>query len=154
MKPLGTTRNQGREGVARRSLDVRGETAIRETVMEKVHTWTHPRKPCERKVPTGGNAAWKNGCRQSRPCARLPLGSTVKLPLDWNEFIGLSNSHHVRFLIVGAHALAANGRPRATQDLDIFVEPALDNARRPGEALAEFGFPALAREWRRMCERS
>lgn len=76
----------------------------------------------------------------------------MKLPPDWNEFIGLLNSHRVRFLIVGAHALAANGRPRATQDLDIFVEPTLENAERLGAALAAFGFPALANEAHRFAE--
>jgi hypothetical protein len=67
----------------------------------------------------------------------------VKLPHDWNEFIGLLCDHHVRFLIVGAHALAANGRPRATQDLDIWVEPSRQNAGRVCDALAAFGFKAL-----------
>lgn len=58
-------------------------------------------------------------------------------------------SHRVRFVVVGAHALAAIGRPRNTQDLDVLVEPTPENARRLGAALAEFGFPALAREARR-----
>ncbi|MCC6522808.1 MAG: hypothetical protein IT373_09120 [Polyangiaceae bacterium] len=58
----------------------------------------------------------------------------------------------MRFLVVGAHALAANGRPRATQDLDLVVEPTLANARRLGAALADFGFAALAQEWRRFAE--
>jgi hypothetical protein len=53
-------------------------------------------------------------------------------------------SHRVRFLVVGAHALAAAGRPRATQDLDVFVEPSEANAARLGRALRAFGFPALA----------
>jgi hypothetical protein len=53
-------------------------------------------------------------------------------------------SNRVRFLVVGAHALAAAGRPRATQDLDIFVEPTAVNAARLGSALRDFGFPALA----------
>lgn len=65
-------------------------------------------------------------------------------PPDWNEFIGLLISHRVRFLVVGAHALAAAGRPRATQDLDIFVEPTRANAERLGRALRGFGFTALA----------
>jgi hypothetical protein len=43
-------------------------------------------------------------------------------PPDWNEFIRLLKSHRVRFVIVVAHAVAAAGRPRATQDLDVFVE--------------------------------
>jgi len=54
----------------------------------------------------------------------------------------------VRFLIVGAHALAANGRPRATQDIDFLVEPTLANAKRLGAALIDFGFAGLAEQWR------
>ena len=70
----------------------------------------------------------------------------MKLPPDWSEFIALLNAHQVRFLVVGAHALAAIGRPRATQDIDFFIEPSLDNARRIGGALRDFGFDALADE--------
>jgi len=73
----------------------------------------------------------------------------VKLPRDWSEFIGLLRVHRVRYLIVGAHALAAHGRPRATQDLDVWIAPSLANAKRVGAALRDFGFPALARAWRR-----
>ena len=36
----------------------------------------------------------------------------------------------VRFLVVGAYALAIHGRPRATGDLDIWVEPSTNNAAR------------------------
>jgi hypothetical protein len=45
------------------------------------------------------------------------------------------------FLIVGAHALAAHGAPRATGDLDIWVRPTADNADRVLAALREFGAP-------------
>jgi len=68
----------------------------------------------------------------------------MKLPPDWSEFISLLCAHRVRFLIVGAHALAAHGRPRATQDIDFWVEPTKENATRLCAALGEFGFPALA----------
>lgn len=34
-------------------------------------------------------------------------------------------------------------------DLDVLVEPTVVNARRLGSALAQFGFPDLAREWQR-----
>ena len=34
----------------------------------------------------------------------------------------------VRFLIVGAYALALHGRPRATGDLDVWIEATADNA--------------------------
>lgn len=70
----------------------------------------------------------------------------MELPPDWNAFIASLCSNGVRFLVVGAHALAAHGRPRATQDLDILVEPTEENAKRLGIALREFGFPALANE--------
>jgi len=45
----------------------------------------------------------------------------------------------VRFLIVGAYALAIHGRPRATGDLDVWIEPSAENARRVMSALAAFG---------------
>jgi hypothetical protein len=76
----------------------------------------------------------------------------MKLPPDWSEFIGLLNHHRVRFLIVGAHALAANGRPRATQDIDVWVDPTAVNAKRLSNALREFGFAALADEGARFAE--
>jgi hypothetical protein len=47
----------------------------------------------------------------------------------------------VRFLIVGAYALALHGRPRATGDLDVWIEATPDNARRVWSALGEFGAP-------------
>ena len=76
----------------------------------------------------------------------------MAVPSDWNELIGLLCSHRVRFLVVGAHALAVAGRPRATQDLDILVEPTRGNARRLGAALRAFGFDALASEAARFAE--
>jgi len=45
------------------------------------------------------------------------------------------------FLVVGAHALAIHGRPRATGDLDLWVRPTPENAARVWSALANFGAP-------------
>jgi hypothetical protein len=72
----------------------------------------------------------------------------VELPHEWNEFLSVLKRHGVRFLLVGAHAVAAHGRPRFTQDLDILVEPTPVNARRVAAAIHEFGFPETARDWR------
>jgi hypothetical protein len=47
----------------------------------------------------------------------------MQLPPDWSAFLGALKHHGGRFLVVGAHALAAHGRPRATQDLDVLVAP-------------------------------
>jgi hypothetical protein len=47
----------------------------------------------------------------------------------------------VRFMIVGAYALAVHGRPRATGDLDIWIDATPQNAPRVMQALAAFGAP-------------
>jgi len=72
----------------------------------------------------------------------------VELQADWNEFLRTLKRHGVRFLLVGAHALAAHGRPRFTQDLDLLVDPTPANARRVAAAIAEFGFAETARDWK------
>jgi hypothetical protein len=62
---------------------------------------------------------------------------------DWLEFLCLLRSHEVRFLVVGAHALAAHGAPRFTGDLDLLVERSAENAGRLLGALERFGFGGL-----------
>jgi len=57
------------------------------------------------------------------------------------EMLSALSEAGVEFLIVGAHALAALGVPRATGDLDIWVRPTLENAARVLTALARFGAP-------------
>jgi len=47
----------------------------------------------------------------------------------------------VRFVIVGAYALALHGRPRATGDLDVWIDATPENAARVMRALAAFGAP-------------
>lgn len=74
----------------------------------------------------------------------------MDLPPDWSEFISLLLRHRVRFLLIGAHALAIHGRPRATLDLDLFVEASRANARRVGAVLAEFGFAESAAQWQHL----
>ena len=70
----------------------------------------------------------------------------LKLTGDWSEFLRLLQKHRVRFIIVGAHALAAHGRPRFTGDLDVFVNATPANARRIYGALCDFGVGALVEE--------
>ena len=47
----------------------------------------------------------------------------------------------VRFLVVGAYALAVHGRPRATGDLDVWIDATPRNARLAHSALRRFGAP-------------
>lgn len=76
----------------------------------------------------------------------------MKLPSAWSELLELLCAERVRFLIVGAHALAAHGRPRATGDLDVLVDPTPQNASRLATVLAAFGHAALAREAQQFAE--
>ncbi|MBX7131186.1 MAG: nucleotidyl transferase AbiEii/AbiGii toxin family protein [Fimbriimonadaceae bacterium] len=50
------------------------------------------------------------------------------------------NSHHVEYVVVGAHALAFHGHPRLTRDIDFFVLVSPENAKRLMAVLVEFGF--------------
>ena len=60
---------------------------------------------------------------------------------DFADILSALSAAGVEFLIVGAHALAAHGVPRATGDLDIWIRPTPDNAARTLRALAAFGAP-------------
>ena len=62
---------------------------------------------------------------------------------DFEELLRLFNKHRVRYCIVGAYAVAFHARPRYTKDMDILVEPSLENGRKIIEALKVFGFGQL-----------
>ena len=54
---------------------------------------------------------------------------------DYRDMLQSLVAEKVRFLLVGAYALAAHGYPRATMDIDIWVMPEPDIA--DAEALEE-----------------
>jgi hypothetical protein len=60
---------------------------------------------------------------------------------DFVDLLRAFVAHDVRFLIVGAYALALHGRPRATGDLDVWVDATPENAQRVVRALVSFGAP-------------
>ena len=68
----------------------------------------------------------------------------MKVEKDYEELLKLFNKHEVRYCIIGSFALAFYARPRYTKDLDILVEPSLQNARKVLAALNDFGFGELA----------
>ena len=61
---------------------------------------------------------------------------------DFVDLLRAFSRAEVRFLVVGAYALALHGRPRATGDLDVWVDAAPDNAARVMRALAYLPFLA------------
>ena len=60
---------------------------------------------------------------------------------DFLDLLRAFSDREVRFLVVGAYALGVHGRPRATGDLDIWVDPSPQNAGRVMAALEDFGAP-------------
>ena len=62
------------------------------------------------------------------------------LSSDLREFIHLLNTNSVKYVIVGAWALAFHGRPRYTGDLDIFVARDNENADKLMAVIEAFGF--------------
>lgn len=68
----------------------------------------------------------------------------IELTPEWNEFLSALIARKVRFVLIGGHAVAGHGEPRLTEDLDVFVEPALANAKRLRAALVDFGFGDVA----------
>ena len=60
---------------------------------------------------------------------------------DYKDMLQALLDNNVKFLLVGAYAMGVHGYPRATGDIDIWVEPSLDNSRRVYRSLATFGAP-------------
>ncbi len=60
---------------------------------------------------------------------------------DYRDMLHALSDEKVRFILIGAYALAAHGYPRATMDMDIWVMPSPDNAEAVLRALRRFGAP-------------
>lgn len=60
---------------------------------------------------------------------------------DYKEMLQILLNNEVKFLVVGAYAMGAQGYPRATGDFDIWVESSSENSKKVYNSLAEFGAP-------------
>ena len=67
----------------------------------------------------------------------------MSLQKDLREFIKLLSSLDVRFVIVGAFAVAYHGYYRYTSDIDLFIDRSDENAERIQTAIDQFGFADL-----------
>lgn len=67
----------------------------------------------------------------------------MKVEKDYEELLKLFNKNKVRYCIIGAYAVAFYAEPRYTKDMDILVEPDIENARKIIKSLNEFGFKSL-----------
>jgi len=66
---------------------------------------------------------------------------------DFEEFFASCNRHGVEYLVVGGYAFAFHAHPRYTGDMDVFVRPAEENARKIIDALNAFGLSVSPLTW-------
>jgi hypothetical protein len=78
-----------------------------------------------------------------RPYCASSEGPTAaaRVNQDFLDFLAALLQAKARFLVVGAHALAVHGVPRATGDIDIWIARNPENVERVWRACIEFGVP-------------
>lgn len=58
---------------------------------------------------------------------------------NFKELLSVFNAPSVKYLIVGGYAVSFHAQPRATKDLDLFIQADPANAKATSAALASFG---------------
>ena len=64
----------------------------------------------------------------------------IRLPTEFKEFLQLLRSEAVEYLLVGGYAVGYHGYPRATGDIDFWINPTALNSVRIVRALVRFAF--------------
>lgn len=62
---------------------------------------------------------------------------------DFKDLLRIFAEEEVEFLVVGACAVIQHTQPRYTKDLDLWVKPSPENARRAARAFQRFGVPLV-----------
>lgn len=72
--------------------------------------------------------------------------AVTELPDDFRDLLVAFLNAEVEFVVLGGHAVAFHGHPRATKDLDVLVRADAANAKRVYQGLVAFGAPISAFE--------
>lgn len=70
----------------------------------------------------------------------------IELPDDFRDLLVVLHDAGAQFVVLGGHAVAFHGHPRATKDLDLLIRADSANAEKVYRALAAFGAPLEAFE--------
>ncbi|MBN1663690.1 MAG: hypothetical protein JW943_08820 [Deltaproteobacteria bacterium] len=65
----------------------------------------------------------------------------IELHPDFKDFLKLLNSYNVKYLVVGGYAVGYHGYPRATGDMDIWIEVSELNSKKIALTFRDFGIP-------------
>ena len=60
---------------------------------------------------------------------------------DFLELLHVLESHKVKYAIIGGYAVGIYSEPRYTKDLDLIIDPTIENAKSLLDALNQFGAP-------------
>jgi len=63
------------------------------------------------------------------------------MPKDLKDLLRAFDDHGVKYLIVGGYAFGVHAEPRATKDLDIFIQSDAENSKAVFRALTQYGTP-------------
>jgi len=66
----------------------------------------------------------------------------IELHPDFKDFLRLLNFHNVRYVLLGGYAVGYYGYPRATGDMDIWIERSESNSKQIASVFREFGLPS------------
>lgn len=72
---------------------------------------------------------------------RTPTFQVIELPEDFRDLLIELADAGAEFVLVGGHAVAFHGHPRATKDMDVLIRADSSNAEKVYRALAAFGAP-------------
>ncbi len=64
--------------------------------------------------------------------------------IDFREFLASLNKFEVKYILVGDYSVIIHGYNRTTGDLDVWIEPTLENYGQLMKAFIEFGLPTNA----------
>lgn len=62
---------------------------------------------------------------------------------DFKELLDALNEAEVDYIVVGGYAVIYHSQPRFTKDIDIWLRPSRENARKLMRAFAAFGMPLI-----------
>jgi len=62
---------------------------------------------------------------------------------DFKDLLQMLSDEEVEYLVVGGYAVIYHAQPRSTKDLDIWLKPSQENAKKIGRVFNKFGIPLI-----------
>jgi hypothetical protein len=62
---------------------------------------------------------------------------------DFKDLLRIFAEEEVEYLVVGAYAVIHYTQPRYTKDIDLWIKPSVENAKRIAKAFRRFGIPLI-----------